>query len=189
MADLLHFHFDELDSTQDEAFRLLERATPAPFFVTALMQTHGRGRQGRVWHMEKGRSLALTLVVRLPSDRLEGLSLLVGLGILECLQESSLRLKWPNDIMLDDQKIGGVLIESKSSGAWADVAIGIGLNLLPLQNASYSSLKRIVSEQALATTILGETEKFIEKGFSFYSDRYNDVLWKKGEDVDFMVGG
>jgi type III pantothenate kinase len=113
----------------------------APRIRVADEQTAGRGRQGRPWRTVPGEGLLFSLAIVLPCpvDRLSGLSLAVGLGVVDALRslpgmtsEKAARvgLKWPNDVLLDDAKLGGILIEMGGIGPHAcAVVIGIGLNL------------------------------------------------------------
>ena len=139
---LKHFHFESLESTQDKVFELLSKNEEAPIYVTTDLQTKGRGRMQREWKMERGRSMALSLGLRLPPQKMVGLSLVVGLGVVKALGRDDISIKWPNDLMLGEQKVGGILIESHSQGAEAEVAIGIGLNLYDLQMSKYTGIKQ-----------------------------------------------
>jgi BirA family transcriptional regulator, biotin operon repressor / biotin---[acetyl-CoA-carboxylase] ligase len=103
---------------------------PSGAVVAAERQTAGRGRMGRIWHAAPDDSLTFSLLWRLPRGvSPSGLSLAVGVGVAEALRElgaADVTLKWPNDILRDGKKLGGILIELASTSA----IIGIGLNLL-----------------------------------------------------------
>lgn len=184
-----HFHFESVVSTQDQCFELLDAGNVPPFFVTANEQTGGRGRQGRVWISEKGRSLVMSFAVRIPAAKLSGLSLAAGLAVKECFSLENLKLKWPNDLMLDDQKVGGILTESRSHADRVDVVIGIGLNLLPMQAASYAGLHQNISSEALATAFNKSMTVFAERGFSFFKDQYEQAMWKRNQVVELDIEG
>lgn len=109
-----------------------------PFVKVAYLQTAGRGRRGRPWIAQPGNALLFSTACVLPRplEGLAGLSLAIGTGVVEALNglplaaSARLALKWPNDILLDDGKLAGILIET----AWhtqqaSAVAIGIGINL------------------------------------------------------------
>lgn len=126
--------FAELPSTQDRAVELASRGEPGPVAVLALRQRSGRGRAGRAWSGGEG-NLAVTFLLR---PRLEAratglLSLAAGVALHEAvaaLVPGSVLLKWPNDLMARDAKLGGVLVEAGFEGeVLSHVAIGIGLNL------------------------------------------------------------
>lgn len=124
-----------VDSTNTECFRLLNNKLAAPFAITAEQQTHGKGRRGRQWSSPYGQSLYFSLLIRLKkgATQLEGLSLTVGLAVLAALRKlglSNIGLKWPNDLLVNNKKISGILLEI--SGDPADichVVIGIGINV------------------------------------------------------------
>jgi BirA family transcriptional regulator, biotin operon repressor / biotin---[acetyl-CoA-carboxylase] ligase len=112
-------------------------ALRGPTLLIAEKQTAGRGRAGRTWHMEPGKTLTFSLAWKfaLPLAQLPGLSLVTGVSLAETLAawDIDARLKWPNDVLKDGGKLAGILIEAApeknnpSHAAWA--VIGIGLNL------------------------------------------------------------
>lgn len=131
---------EEIDSTNLEALRRAARGERGPFWLLARCQTAGRGRSGRAWQMQSG-NLAATLLITpgCTPDRLHQLSLLTGVAVHDAVRAGldeaadrlagSLRLKWPNDLMLGRSKLGGILIESTIVGAQSVAAIGIGVNI------------------------------------------------------------
>lgn len=124
--------FDSVSSTQRAARDLLESGRArVGHIVVADQQTAGRGRLGRVWTSPPG-GLYATFIV--PSDRL--LALRAGLAAARALEALgvAVQLKWPNDLVVGERKLGGILIEAD-----ADVArVGIGINLTtsPLGDAT-----------------------------------------------------
>jgi BirA family biotin operon repressor/biotin-[acetyl-CoA-carboxylase] ligase len=124
---------DSVDSTLDEVHRLAERGAPEGTAVVAAEQTAGRGSRGRTWHSPRG-GLWLSLLLRPVEAATDVLSLRVGLVVAEVIEELAVAerigLKWPNDVMLHDRKLGGILCEGRWQGGrlgW--VAVGIGLNI------------------------------------------------------------
>ena len=122
----------------------------APSLLVAEHQTQGRGRQGKAWQSSAGASLTFSLALPLAPVDWSGLSLAVGLALVEALdppspgQPARLGLKWPNDLLLRATtghttdptepiglKLGGILIETVMLGRQRVAVIGIGLNLLP----------------------------------------------------------
>jgi BirA family transcriptional regulator, biotin operon repressor / biotin---[acetyl-CoA-carboxylase] ligase len=128
-----------------------------PQLLVAIDQTAGRGRLGRRWHSTGGASLTFSLALPLQRADWSGLSLAVGLAVVEALDPhgTSLGLKWPNDLILrqagaesgDDKapgpgrKLGGILIESVAVGEQRAAVIGIGINVLaqPVAEADYGA--------------------------------------------------
>jgi BirA family biotin operon repressor/biotin-[acetyl-CoA-carboxylase] ligase len=121
-------------STLDIAHRLAAEGAPAGTLVIANEQTAGRGRGGKSWRSAPGAGLWLTLIDR-PGDNsgLGVLSLRVGLASAEALDRFApepIRLKWPNDLYIDQGKLGGILVEARwreQAVEW--VAIGLGVNV------------------------------------------------------------
>jgi len=131
------FDVDALAECESTSSLLLARAgdgAPAGSVVVADRQTAGRGRRGRHWLSSPAASLTFSVLWRFAGgvDRLAGLSLAVGVAVLRALEAcgaSGLALKWPNDILLGDAKLGGILVELQSERRGMLVVIGIGLNL------------------------------------------------------------
>jgi BirA family biotin operon repressor/biotin-[acetyl-CoA-carboxylase] ligase len=148
---------ERLDSTNSELTERLRRASRVqhdgrggrsddlhPQLLVATHQTAGRGRLGRRWHSTPGASLTFSLALPLARADWSGLSLAVGLALVDALDPECrlLGLKWPNDLMLRPpeagpdrdlhplgRKLGGILIESVSVGTRRVAVIGVGLNV------------------------------------------------------------
>ena len=123
----------EIDSTNSELMRRARAGQMEPTLLVAERQTAGRGRLGRDWQSDTDAGLAtLTFSLGLPLAPKDwsGLSLAVGLVVVQSLHPA-LRLKWPNDVWLDERKLAGILIETTSVGELRYAVIGIGINLLP----------------------------------------------------------
>jgi BirA family transcriptional regulator, biotin operon repressor / biotin---[acetyl-CoA-carboxylase] ligase len=135
-------HRAETDSTNDDAKRALAEGANSGHTIVADAQRTGRGSRGRVWSSPAGTDLYLSIVERLPvalSD-LPPLTLAVGLAVAEAAdallgrsgaEPTISQVKWPNDVLLGEQKCAGVLIETSSTGGQNvdGVIIGIGLNV------------------------------------------------------------
>jgi len=171
-----------------------------PQLLVAIDQTAGRGRLGRRWHSTPGSSLTFSLALPLNRPDWSGLSLAVGLALVEALdpQGRRLGLKWPNDLILCPadgkgprmgRKLGGILIESVSVGDQRAAVVGIGINVLPqpVADADYgvAALKELWPEatpqdalarigEPLVRTLLA----FERDGFAPLHDAYarRDVL-------------
>ncbi|MGH1344732.1 MAG: biotin--[acetyl-CoA-carboxylase] ligase [Nannocystales bacterium] len=126
-----HEHHQSLSSTNDRAAAWLREGGPHGLVVTADTQTAGRGRNGRVWNSPPGHNLYVSLGLRVASARrdLSAVGLAVGLALYEGLGAvPGLGLKWPNDLLVGDRKLGGILCESRW-GADVELVVGFGLNL------------------------------------------------------------
>ena len=107
---------------------------PSPFACLSEHQLAGRGRRGRVWVDGTSRDLCLSLLWRFGAAqaRTQGLSLAVGVAAARALAATGadgVGLKWPNDVVWRDRKLGGVLIEGSVSGRVWTVVIGVGVNV------------------------------------------------------------
>ncbi len=126
---------DEVDSTNDEAARQLSSGRPTPFAVLARRQTRGRGRFGRVWHSESASNLYASFAFRprVAPERMPTFTLWMGLNVCELLAnfaQITPGIKWPNDILFDGRKAGGMLTEARvDADQIRDLVFGLGLNV------------------------------------------------------------
>lgn len=126
----------ECDSSNAQLMARAEAGAPSGTVIVAERQTAGRGRRGRAWISAPGASLTFSLLWRFPPDtRLDGLSLAVGVALARALEKlgiAGIGLKWPNDVLLHERKLAGILIEL-ATGPRAErglaAVIGIGVNL------------------------------------------------------------
>jgi BirA family biotin operon repressor/biotin-[acetyl-CoA-carboxylase] ligase len=130
---------DTIDSTNAEALRLVAAGIEAPVIVLSEQQTAGRGRRGRAWESPFAKNIYYSLVwpVAGGARQLQGLSLVVGLAVLEVLRSfgmTGVGVKWPNDILSGGRKVAGVLLELVGDlSDLCHVVIGIGVNVNMLQ--------------------------------------------------------
>jgi BirA family biotin operon repressor/biotin-[acetyl-CoA-carboxylase] ligase len=121
----------EVDSSNTELMRRARAGRLEPVLLVAESQTQGRGRLGRGWTSAPGDSLTFSLGLPLAPADWSGLSLAVGVAIAEALHPR-IRLKWPNDLWVDDRKLAGILIETATSGnasAQRYAVVGVGINI------------------------------------------------------------
>ena len=127
--------YDELPSTSEDARKRIERGETGPVWIVALLQTDGYGRRGRKWFMEKG-DFAATFFFHAPGpqDRLPELSFVAALSVYEALERecdaARLSVKWPNDILIDGKKAGGLLLERFDTETGPLLSLGIGINIV-----------------------------------------------------------
>jgi BirA family biotin operon repressor/biotin-[acetyl-CoA-carboxylase] ligase len=170
------------DSTNSELMRRAEAGAPSGTVIIAENQTAGRGRRGRVWFASPGDSLAFSLLWRFaPGTAPAGLSLAIGVAVARALARVAAGtpgLKWPNDILLDGRKLGGILVELVPGSPHAAV-IGIGVNLrLPAgMPAEVRATSAAIAETeatanvnelyaALLAELLATLETFASRGFA-----------------------
>ena len=121
-------HFAECGSTNDLAREWALEGAPSGALVTADFQTRGRGQRGQQWQAQAGQSALMSFVYRLPPSADAGqLGLVTALAAADALVllGFSPQLKWPNDLLLDGRKVGGILVEAAAGTA----VLGIGINV------------------------------------------------------------
>ncbi len=207
------YHRDTADSTNSWAKDVaLENPQLNYGVFTAKIQTQGRGRHGRFWWSPDG-GLWVSLLLR--PKRLVPLSLVVGLWCAEVLQSLGVpaKIRWPNDLYIEEDKLGGVLVESVSLGGEKSFGIvGLGLNIevtghdnIPPLEHSWTGCQRYVSDfdsslflERWLTKVAQELPKFEDAGWPIFQSRYHQlddlvgrsVLIKQGvEEIQGVVKG
>ena len=164
--------------------------------VVAENQTQGKGQMGEVWQSENGKSLLFSVLVKCENVDTSSLFLLNVLSALsvinafESYKMNGLSIKWPNDILSYNKKIGGILIENmfKSSGE-IHAVVGIGLNFyqtdfehLPQASSVYHAYGKMIDREEVMIKIVEYIQKnipeLIDKA-DFWWGKYHDKLYKK----------
>ena len=162
-------------STMDVARQEAIAGAPHGAVVIAEEQTAGRGRFGRRWVSPAGKNLYLTLILRPDAGRLRALSMVVPLAVCRAVEAvTPLRpvIKWPNDVLVGERKLAGVLIEGESSGADLIYALaGIGLNVNdPIDDPEIAgiatSLIRELGKETSRETVLAALLNELEDAYS-----------------------
>ena len=131
------FRFDELPSTNSYALELLNENPPNGTVILTSDQTAGRGQRGNSWWAQAGQNLTFSVIYYpdfLEAKNIFYLSKITSLALHEALQEllpmQDICIKWPNDILLNNKKVTGILIENQIEGSMLKSCImGIGLNV------------------------------------------------------------
>src|SRR5256885_5775917 len=126
--------FDSIDSTNLEAMRQARAGAPEGLCIIAREQTAGRGRLDRSWHSPKDAGLYFSIVLRpaLEMNLWPLLPLMSALAVSDALIKScglSTDIKWPNDILANDRKLCGILVETVETATGSAAIVGIGVNL------------------------------------------------------------
>ena len=192
----VHWH---LDSTSSELLRRAPRAGTERIACLAELQGSGRGRRGRAWHTPLGGGLALSLLQRFDCGMaaLAGLSLVAGVAAAEALADcgiGDIGLKWPNDLVANGAKLGGILVELGGDALGpCHAVIGIGLNhrldaptraaigqpatdLAALANGEPPSRNRVAAR--VLARLGAALDLFAARGFGAFADAWaaRDVL-------------
>jgi BirA family transcriptional regulator, biotin operon repressor / biotin---[acetyl-CoA-carboxylase] ligase len=193
----------QIDSTNTELMRRAKAGQLDPVLLVAERQTAGRGRLGRQWHSQATgagsiESLTFSLGLPLAPVNWSGLSLAVGVSVAQSLHPD-LRLKWPNDIWLQDRKLGGILIETGSFGDVRYVVIGVGINVAARDAAGLSTPPAWLAEvqpdmdagqalQEIAAPLVRAVQTFEAQGFAAFQARFNALDMLAGRTVTCSDG-
>ena len=196
-----------IDSTNSELMRRAKAGQLEPVLLVAERQTAGRGRLGRDWRSggaDTGHgaathgSLCFSLGLALSPKSWSGLSLAVGVSVAQSLHPD-MRLKWPNDVWLDQRKLGGILIETGSFGDLRYVVIGVGINITARDGAGLSTPPAWLQEvqpamdsgqalQRIAAPLVQVIHSFEAHGFAPFQARFNALDVLAGRAVIFSDG-
>ena len=185
-------HARQTASTNTDASEAAKQGAPHGALFVADHQTAGRGRRGATWTSPPGENLLFSFVLRPPGsvDALTNLTLALGLGVAEALDgfvSPAATVKWPNDIYVDDAKLGGILVETHTSGADVDfVIVGIGLNVhlttqppgldVPATSVALAGNGQAFSRESLLGAALERLDERIrEHGASGLEDMIGDI--------------
>jgi len=136
------FHHETLSSTMDIAFRLGIEGEAEGALICAESQSKGKGRLGRNWTSPKGKGIYMSIILRpqLSPMQVSQLTLLAAVAVCDALRQTTLipvSIKWPNDLLIGDKKVAGILTElSAEMDRVRFVIVGIGINV----NTPVSSL-------------------------------------------------
>lgn len=208
--------YDTIDSTNTECFRLAAEGAGHGTVVTAEEQTAGKGRRGRVWESPEGNNLYFSLLLRptFAADKAPMLTLLIAMAVAEGVRRTTgltLKIKWPNDLVLNGRKVCGILTEmrivqkdthtDKAAASNAPVVvIGVGVNVgyrtFPEELAAKATTLETVtgpkiSRGVLLESILGAFEELYEEfirteDLSGCMEQYNALLVNLNREVTVL---
>lgn len=125
--------FESIDSTNDWCLQQCREDKTLPFACIADKQSNGKGRRGRHWVSASGASITMSFAMAfgMASNQLGMLAIAIGMAVVDVLRSSKLKdvmLKWPNDVVVDNKKIAGILIETAMHNNQLNVVVGVGVN-------------------------------------------------------------
>jgi len=155
-------------STNDEAARYARAGASHGTLVIAERQEAGRGREGRAWASPSG-GLYFSAVMRppLPLADVPPITLAIGIAVCDAARAfgAAAALKWPNDVLIGDKKLAGVLVETQSQGGRLDsVIVGIGVNLGSVPDAVASrAIALDVDREAFIAELVAQLERWVDR--------------------------
>ena len=181
--------FDTISSTNDYLLRKEKNKNKDIKICIAEEQTKGRGRRGKSWISPKYKNIYFSLNSYLKKEDLSGLSIAVALSVSEVLTKINVMslIKWPNDLLVGNKKICGILIETAKVGELTKVVIGIGINV----NMEYSELidqewtsiklekKQSVDRNSIITEMINQLcitlNKFEQEEFNYFLKKFTSL--------------
>lgn len=185
--------FDSIDSTNNYLAKQPFNKKVQVCFASE--QTSGKGQQGRVWQGEKYGSILFSIRKVFPKNvNISGLSLVIALAIIKCIEsyakEVKLGIKWPNDIYCSNKKLAGILIENQSQHNFNSSIIGVGINYkitkeldcnnewIDLYSINNNILRIEIVSAKIINNILFFVEEFAKYGFDYFQKDWQlyDIL-------------
>ena len=181
--------FDTISSTNDYLLRKEKNKNKEIKICIAEEQTKGRGRRGKSWISPKFKNIYFSLNSYLKKEDLSGLSIAVALSVSKVLTKINVMslIKWPNDLLVGNKKICGILIETAKVGELTKVVIGIGINV----NMEYSELidqewtsiklekKQSVDRNSIITEMINQLcitlNKFEQEEFDYFLNKFTSL--------------
>ena len=193
------FYYRELDSTNGKAKELAAAGAPEGTVVIAEKQTEGRGRRGRSWFSPSADGIYVSLIIRpdIAPTEASRITLMTAVATAEALHSLTpleIRIKWPNDILVNGSKIGGILTEiSAEMDVVHFIVIGLGLNVnMPLETFPHEIRERATSvfinmgEQFSRVNIVRAYLEWYEKYYEIFKKiGFKPVIqrWKEFSDI------
>jgi len=196
-----------IGSTNVELMRLAQQRSVSGSVWLAEVQLQGRGRRGRSWFSPFGGNVAVSvgLAVARSAAMLGGASLVVGLAVVDALEQlgvPNLSLKWPNDVLLDGSKLGGILIEMNTMRATGvELVVGIGLNVtlspqlranLEHQVADLTGVGPVPGRNVIAARIVSSVLEFLghfeNRGFAPFVEPFDARHYFHRQEVVVLQG-
>ena len=181
--------FDTISSTNDYLLRKEKNKNKDIKICIAEEQTKGRGRRGKSWISPKFKNIYFSLNSYLKKEDLSGLSIAVALSVSEVLNKINVMslIKWPNDLLVGNKKICGILIETAKVGELTKVVIGIGINVnmehSELIDQEWTSIKlekkQSVDRNSIITEMINQLcitlNKFEQEEFDYFLKKFTSL--------------
>lgn len=196
---------DHVDSTNNYAANLLRLSSPPEgTVITARFQTHGKGQRGNEWVSEPGSNVLMSLICypsKLPAQDHFYLTKITALAVAEWVEDhvqQECHIKWPNDILVRNKKMAGILIESQTNGSlmsYAILGIGMNVNQTRFEAINATSLAEHFPANWQVKEVVMGLQQYIEKyyikllsgQFSSIDHDYRLRLYKLGEEALYRI--
>lgn len=191
------YYFDTVSSTMDAALELGIKGSPEGTLVLAEAQTKGRGRLGRNWFSPKYKGIYLSLILRpkILLNQIPLLTLMSAVSVCEAIKEKTgitAQIKWPNDILAHQKKLGGILTELNAEADLSRfVVVGLGLNVNNEKRAvvaGATSLREQKKEHINRIELLQEILRSIEANYVVFQEEGSQDIIDKWRDWSISLG-
>jgi BirA family biotin operon repressor/biotin-[acetyl-CoA-carboxylase] ligase len=193
-----------LTTTNDQALKMARNGAKHGTIVVSRIQTKGRGRGNNIWYSETG-GLYLSIILRpnLNYEQSLPLTLIIGLSVaqaIECITDLKVMTRWVNDLMINNNKVGGILLETETEADRPEFFIaGIGLNvnqtsfpadepITSLRLAAKKKLSRWKIIQAICQALENNYQIFLKQGFSGLREEYKQRSSILNQMITIQVG-
>ncbi|HBV89231.1 MAG TPA: biotin--[acetyl-CoA-carboxylase] ligase [Desulfosporosinus sp.] len=196
-----YIYYQETDSTNSRARDLAAKGYPEGTVVVADMQTSGRGRRGRNWYSPSNQGIYMSVILRpvLPLKEISRISLVTAVAAAETFQEElnlPARIKWPNDILINNKKIAGILAEVVTDMDGIEyIVVGIGLNINNRLHDFPSDLRTLATSAQVEDEHLVSRVKVLQGLLARLENHYFDLLagkfantLEKGRNLSVVIG-
>jgi BirA family transcriptional regulator, biotin operon repressor / biotin---[acetyl-CoA-carboxylase] ligase len=201
------YYYSETGSTNDEAFSLGKACAPEGTGVIADSQSGGKGRFGRSWHSPRGANIYTSVILRpqMESSEISRIPIMAGVAVAEVLDAfcpGKISLKWPNDVLLNDKKVCGILSTAKITAGKIDfIVLGIGINVNMSGNQFSEEIRdsatslfvetgRELSREELIISLYENLEKWYkqltQKEFGCIKEKWLNLTPMIGQDVQVV---
>lgn len=197
---------DKTTSTNVEAWRMAKQGFPHGSLIVTDSQTEGKGRRGRTWHMSEGSAIAMSMIVKpdMEAEYASMVTLVQAMATAKAIEEVcelKTQIKWPNDILINEKKVCGILTEmnlEKTSLSFIIIGTGINVNQksFPKEIADIATSLRIEKNQLQSRAELIKRicelfeiyfeEFMVSKNCAAFLEEYNARLVSKGRRVKVM---
>lgn len=186
-----------VSSTMDEAFEQANRGAEEGTVVCAESQTKGRGRMGRSWVSPKGKGIYLSVILRpqLAPSQAAQLTLMTAVAVCEALQKVSgvdVRIKWPNDLLVKNRKVSGILTEmSAEVDRIKFIVVGIGINVNASKDdlpPSATSLKVEAKKNFPRVPVIQEILRSLEKWYDPLPTAGFEPVLRRWKELSMTLG-
>jgi len=191
------FYYESISSTMDKAMELGLRGSSEGTLILAEAQAKGKGRLGREWSSPKYKGIYLSLLIRpdiLPNQT-PIFTLLTAVAVCEAIKEAlnlDLQIKWPNDLLINNKKVGGILTELNAEmDKVGFIVVGIGINVNNDKNSLVThatSLKEHTKRVIKRIDLLKEVLRKIEKNYLIFQKSGSKAIIKKWRNYNVTLG-